>query len=237
MAKKRYVDTKFWSDSYITDLDPLERYLFLYFLTNEHTNLCGIYEIPLRVMAFETGIDTTALTNMLGRFEKDKKILYKNNWIAITNFIKNQVLNPSVMEGIQRELSEVPPELKVLLDTSPIQLGDSLGTAKLSKVRLSKVRYGEVDLENAKFLYELIKGNNPAWYVDPNWDQWAEDMRKIREIDNRTPEQIKFIIQWSQQDSFWHKNILSPEKLRKQFNTLVVQAKAKSVGNRPKMDL
>lgn len=140
MAKKRYIDTKFWSDNYITELDPLERYLYLYFLSNEHTNLCGIYEIPLRIMAFEAGLDTQVLKNMLDRFERDGKVVYRNGWIFIRNFIKNQSLNPSVLEGIQRELEEAPQELKDLLDTDSIQPPPREGTGKLSKVRLSKVK-------------------------------------------------------------------------------------------------
>ena len=39
--------------------------------------------------------------------------------------------------------------------------------------------------------------------------------------DGRTLEQIKAILLWSQQDSFWKKNIKSMEKLRKQFDQLM----------------
>ena len=145
MSKKRYIDTKFWSDNYITELDPLERYLFLYFLSNEHTNLCGVYEIPLRIMAFESGLDVDMLKKMLDRFEKDNKAVYRNGWILIKNFIKNQVLNPSVLEGIQRELLEVPIELKDFLKTDSIQDVPSQGTDKLGKVRLSKVKLSSND--------------------------------------------------------------------------------------------
>jgi hypothetical protein len=89
------------------------------------------------------------------------------------------------------------------------------------------IKYTPKDKELAELLYKLIKKNNPAWYVDPNWNQWADDIRKIREIDNRTYEQIEFMIKWTQQDDFWKQNILSPAKLRKQFNTLVVKVKSK----------
>ena len=34
MAKQRYINTKFWRDSYIEDLDPIEKLLFLYLLSN-----------------------------------------------------------------------------------------------------------------------------------------------------------------------------------------------------------
>lgn len=48
----------------------------------------------------------------------------------------------------------------------------------------------------------------------------------IRERDKRTDQQIKYLINWSQQDSFWKTNILSPASLRKQFDRLVTKIKS-----------
>ena len=99
-------------------------------------------------------------------------------------------------------------------------------------IKVIKNKYiNSKDLELAKLLYELIKKENPAWYVKPNWDIWAEDIRKIRELDNRTPEQIEFVIKWVQKDPFWKSNILSPAKLRKQFNSLIVKCKNQKTNN------
>lgn len=112
-SKQRYIDTKFWSDGFITELDPLERYLFIYLLTNEHTNICGIYELPLRVMAFESGIDKEMLPKMLSRFAgKVGKIEYINGWVCIRNFIKHQASeNVKIKTGIIEKLKEVPKEI------------------------------------------------------------------------------------------------------------------------------
>ena len=44
MSKQRSVDTCFWDDRYITQLDPSEKLLFLYLLTNTLTNICGVYQ-------------------------------------------------------------------------------------------------------------------------------------------------------------------------------------------------
>jgi len=80
-------------------------------------------------------------------------------------------------------------------------------------------------LKLAKLLYKLIKENNPAWYVKPNWNKWSEDIDKINRLDNRTYKQIEWMIRWCQQDPFWSQNILSPSKLRQKFNQLVVKSK------------
>ena len=108
MSKKRYIDTKFWDDNYIIDKDPIEKLLFLYLLTNTLTNIIGIYEISLRRIAFDTGIDSEMVKKILERFEADLKIKYDNNWVAIRNFTKHQLNNPKINTGIETLLKEVP---------------------------------------------------------------------------------------------------------------------------------
>lgn len=111
MAKKRYINTKFWDDNYITNLDPIEKLMFLYFITNPLTDICGVYEIPLRRMAFDTGIDKDMIIKILERFKNDDKIYYIDGWIYVKNFSKNQIINDSVQKGISRSISVVPKEI------------------------------------------------------------------------------------------------------------------------------
>ena len=109
MAKQRFINTKLWADVWVRKLNPLDRYLFLYFLTNEHTNIAGIYELPLENMAFETGIESDTLSkSMLKRLEP--KIFYIEGWVCITNFEKHQRGrgNPKIAQGIENAKSEVP---------------------------------------------------------------------------------------------------------------------------------
>lgn len=106
--KNRYINTKFWSDNYISNLDPIEKLLFVYLLSNPLTNLSGIYEIQLKQIALDTGIDKEMIEKILTRFEKDNKMAYKNGWLAITNFIKHQKINPNVKRGIEENLKKAP---------------------------------------------------------------------------------------------------------------------------------
>jgi hypothetical protein len=77
------------------------------------------------------------------------------------------------------------------------------------------------DMENAKLLFSEMQKNNPK-VKQPNFDKWAEEFRKIREIDKR--EFIKEMISWTQQHEFWKTNVLSPATLRKQWDKLYLQA-------------
>lgn len=112
MSKKRFINTKFRSDGYILDLDPSEKLLFIYYLTNDHTDLCGMYELPIRKIAFETGFDKDMISKVESRFAKDGKIQRIGNRVYIINFWKHQTLNPSIKKWIQRSLKLVPEEIK-----------------------------------------------------------------------------------------------------------------------------
>jgi len=118
MAKERMVNTRFWIDDYISELDPTEKLLFLYILTNPMTDICGVYEMPVKIMAVETGIDKDMVLKVLKRFEEDKKVFYQNGWVAIKNFAKHQKNNPKVKRGIEIGLSKAPKELvdRLLID-------------------------------------------------------------------------------------------------------------------------
>src|ERR1035437_10191339 len=121
MAKIRYIHTKFWSDNFVREhLNPLDRYLFLYFLTNEKTNICGIYELPLSTMASETGLDKEMLEKMLKRLEG--KVDYHDGWVIIRNFIKHQKTGSKDFDlGVKRVYEkEIPLKIRVYTEkTTP----------------------------------------------------------------------------------------------------------------------
>ncbi|MGM0137631.1 hypothetical protein IGI65_000033 [Enterococcus sp. DIV0755b] len=58
----------------------------------------------------------------------------------------------------------------------------------------------------------------------PNLNRWADDIRKMIEIDKRTEDQVSRMIDWSQANSFWAANILSAKKLREKYDTMAAQA-------------
>ncbi|MFN6687545.1 phage replisome organizer N-terminal domain-containing protein [Enterococcus gallinarum] len=59
---------------------------------------------------------------------------------------------------------------------------------------------------------------------EPNLQRWADDIRKMIEIDKRTEDQVSRMIDWSQKNSFWSTNILSARKLREKYDTMAAQA-------------
>lgn len=80
-----------------------------------------------------------------------------------------------------------------------------------------------VEYQLALRLFKRIKENDPN-HKQPNLQHWANDVRLMIERDNREAKQISYLIDWTQQDSFWKSNILSISKLRKQFDQLKLKA-------------
>lgn len=109
------INTKFWSDSFIDSLEPTEKLLFLYLLTNDKTNICGIYELPLRIMANETQIPKNKIADILGKLEP--KVTYFDGWVCVHNFAKHQQNNEKVRIGIERALELVPERIIKHIDS------------------------------------------------------------------------------------------------------------------------
>ena len=129
MAKQRIVNTKFWDDSYITRLTPTEKLLFLYLITNPLTNISGVYELPLKRVAFDTGISPDRADAIFQKLEKDGKLIIADGWVGIVNFIKHQSLNPKIKQGMLSELKRAPKSIteRLSIDYQALcQASDSL---------------------------------------------------------------------------------------------------------------
>lgn len=108
--KKRYVQDRIRSDVWFTELDPIEKLLWIYLLTNDKLGVCGIYELSLKRMWYDTWIDKDMILKILARFEKDKKCFYRNGFILICNFFKNLQVsskNDNLRKGVEREIQEL----------------------------------------------------------------------------------------------------------------------------------
>jgi hypothetical protein len=58
---------------------------------------------------------------------------------------------------------------------------------------------------------------------EPNWASWANDVRLMRDQDNRTDQQILALFTFANQDSFWAANVLCPGKLRERWGQLAAK--------------
>lgn len=119
MAKYRVVNTRFWDDTYVAELSPNEKLAFLYLLTNALTTIGGVYELSLKRAAFDVGLPIGEMKIAFEKFESDRKIVQRDDWIGIVNFVKHQSLNPKVKRGIEIEHEKAPRDVVQRLNLPP----------------------------------------------------------------------------------------------------------------------
>ncbi|MBD2798332.1 replication protein [Xenorhabdus sp. 18] len=80
----------------------------------------------------------------------------------------------------------------------------------------------EDDLRAAQWIYALVTVVNPT-APEPNWPEWSNDIRLMRQQDNHAHREICSLFKWANKNHFWQTNILSPAKLREKWQTLILQ--------------
>ncbi|MBK5492226.1 DNA replication protein DnaD [Bacillus sp. TH13] len=140
---------------------------------------------------------------------------------------------PHYKEGVSHTKKGEAPTLERGTNT---EITTENTTKITTNKKTSRLKFETCDTNAAKYLFELIKGNNPN-QKEPNFESWANEFRLLRERDNRELQDIKDVIDWCQADPFWQGNILSPKKLREKFDQLTIQMKSrKGVNNNAESD-
>jgi hypothetical protein len=156
MSKLRSVSTAFWSDPFIEDLTPSEKLLFLYLITNDKTNMLGIYEVSIKKISYDTGLNKEVIEKSLKEFERLSKVKYIKNHIVLVNFMKHQNYNTNMKKSAIDIYNDLPKELKnSALDISkdnPLKGFESLlnhyGMVSKYEVEVELEYEVEVELEN-----------------------------------------------------------------------------------------
>lgn len=84
------------------------------------------------------------------------------------------------------------------------------------------------DRRIAEWMFGCILRLHPGHRAPP-WRRWLRTIRLMRERDQRTRHEICAMFRWANAHPFWHANILSPDKLRKQWDALVIRQKTEAV--------
>ena len=110
MAIFRKVHVTFWRDEFVEGLTPEQKFFYLYLLTNDRTTQCGIYEITIKQMCYDTGYNDDTIKKLIEYFIGTGKVKYSNDTkeIALKNWVKyNDSNSPKVKACIDNELKKV----------------------------------------------------------------------------------------------------------------------------------
>lgn len=90
-----------------------------------------------------------------------------------------------------------------------------------------KEKYSDADYQFAEQAFGEILKLNPS-HKKPNLKKWAEDVRKMREIDKLEYSEMAQVWMWVRNDSFWQTNVLSISKFREKYDQLKMKSNQRS---------
>ncbi|MGL5949111.1 MAG: hypothetical protein ACRCYV_08775 [Aeromonas sp.] len=124
---------------------------------------------------------------------------------------------PAGQEPVWEEVTEL--EQSALATPSLPVTRDALPEAPST----SKTTPSADDVKTAEWMSQRIKRLVPS-SRQPNLRMWANCIRLMRQQDKLELSDICALFNWANRDDFWATNILSPQKLRKHWDTLSAKA-------------
>ena len=151
----------------------------------------------------------------------DTKLKKANGSPTLHYKVNMDKLSESILKKLKnRNQTNLSNHSEVSLDS--LTVDDTVDEQTVDNTSRSKLKFETHHLKLAELLYKQIQNNLPN-YKEPDLEKWANEFRLIMERDKREGKEIQDLIIKSQNDDFWKKNILSPSKLRKQYDRLVIE--------------
>lgn len=110
MAEYRTVKVSMWAqDEWFMDLDAESKLLWVYLFTNAHTSVAGIYKLPLRTIAFETGLTVSQASSIMQQFAAAGKAFHEDGVVWVVKMREHQSTSSSkVVKRIELDLDAIP---------------------------------------------------------------------------------------------------------------------------------
>lgn len=108
--KARVLQTKFWQDSFVSDLSPGEKLVFIYLMSNDRVNIIHCYECSDRVILFDTGVSKDTLASCKNKLQATGKVRFFRDYVHLVNADRYQHFigekNEQAKKNILREMSD-----------------------------------------------------------------------------------------------------------------------------------
>lgn len=178
----------------------------------------------------------SSLWRWLKNLEKSKFLHIKSNnkfsVITIENWAFYQQEHPSVEQQNEQQMNNKRT-------TDEQQANTNKKVKKEKNIKDSRPKRSRVYDESsdafilAKYLRDRILRWKPNAKVPAESPEglhsWADEMRKMMDLDGRDKRDISLVIRWATENDFWQPNILSASALRRQYDKLEGQMRRKVV--------
>lgn len=156
------------------------------------------------------------ILNLLVKLEAIDAAAWEQRIVWSDNFIEN------IKDAYRNRTIEIPKKPDCLRKKPhkerDKQRQKSPNEMKVNETKVNEIK--EVSAVLANRLKEWVIENNPKAKIPSSLNNWALEIERMIRIDGRSEGEVKEIIDYCQQHDFWWKNILSADKLRKQYDRL-----------------
>ena len=130
----------------------------------------------------------------------------------------NKNINNSTSENSDESSDKPGKKPPVIKPEAAIQSGTKWGNSE--------------DLRCAEWLFTMVQSISPS-AKKPNYAAWSNDIRLMRERDDRTHYEIAALFKWACNDKFWKGNVLCPATLRDKWTQLDIKRNKQQTGEDP----
>lgn len=186
MDVRRSINTKIWADEWFENLTAVNKLIWLYLLTNQQTNMLGVYEISIRKIAFETRLTEDQVREAFLLFEEGKKAFYYRNFVILSNWLKNQALNSNMRIAAVQLYNRLPNSLKDWINENPLKDFESLYEAFQMLPKKEK----EIEIEKEK---EILpeKASIDFNKIVEVYHEYCPDLPKINELTDQRKSHLR----------------------------------------------
>jgi len=192
--------------------------LFLYLITNQRINLCGIYRLPDRVINFDTRIKGEKLQK--AKSELLEKVFFYDGWVYVKN--------AQILGGYKGEKNEVA--IKQEMADIPENVKNCLFKGICPRVSEKEDRVSEVSDTSINHKSEIINHKSEYSSVDFLKNLPQEEIDEFVKKFNVTPAGVKRkaddLIDWCEANG----------KKKKNYKAFLRNALRKDFGDRPPED-
>lgn len=235
----RAVETKMWSDPKFKNLSPNDKLLFIYFFTNQHAHLSGIYYLPPPVIQYETGLSESEIKKGIDTLSIPYLIHIDtpSDVIWVVNMLRYQSTSEKIMKHVATQLESLHkcPLIKHFLkyyEDLSIPYRYPIDTLSLQEQEQEQKQKQKQNRQIAKksprrpppeFLKLSEEFHNHQKAVFPNLVKndektilaGADIIEQLVRIDGHTLSLISDVLSWGVADSFWSPQLRSLGGMRK----------------------
>jgi len=88
--KTRIFQTRFYKDREVLKLSLEAQHLFIYLITSEHINICGMFELPDPYIILESKLNQQQLDNAKKELQRSGKVIFEDSWVFVVNARRKQ---------------------------------------------------------------------------------------------------------------------------------------------------